>query len=56
MAAESNNSIIVAIVAIIAVFVVAYFGLMFFNDQTGTTGGGTAGIDVDLGTNGGEPN
>ena len=54
MAAESNNSIIIAIVAIIAVFVIAYFGLMFFNAQSATTGGTTAGIDVNLGTNGGD--
>ncbi|MBP9850796.1 MAG: hypothetical protein KBC47_03840 [Candidatus Peribacteraceae bacterium] len=54
MATESNNSIIVAIVAIIAVFVIAYFGLMLFNDQSATTGGTTAGIDVNLGTTGGD--
>jgi len=57
MATESNNSMMVAIVAIIAVFVIAYFGLMFFNKQTAeTTGGTTAGIDLNLGnTDGGNP-
>ena len=51
---DSNNSMIIAIVAILAVFVVVYLGLMFFNNQApGTAGGTTAGIDVNLGTNGG---
>ena len=53
MANESSNSMVVAIIAIIAVFAVAYFGLMFFNKEANTNGGTTAGIDVNVGTSGG---
>lgn len=56
MATDSNNSIIVAIVAIIAVFIIAYLGLMFFNNQNAdTTGGTTAGIDINLGNDDNNP-
>lgn len=53
MANESSNNMVVAIIAIVAVFAVAYFGLMFFNKEANTTGGTTAGIDVNVGTSGG---
>jgi len=56
MATESNNSILVAMVAIIAVFILAYVGLMFFNNQsTDTDGGTTAGIDINLGNTDNNP-
>lgn len=56
MATESNNSILVAMVAIIAVFILAYVGLMFFNNQPTQTGEGiTAGIDINLGNTDNNP-
>jgi flagellar basal body-associated protein FliL len=52
---EATNSLLVAIVAIIAVFAMAYVGMMFFTQQASKdTDGTTAGIDLSVGTNGGD--
>jgi hypothetical protein len=52
---DATSSIVVGIIAIVAVFAVAYFGLMYFNQNTDGDTGTTAGIDVDVGTSGGNP-
>ena len=52
---DSSSNIVVGIIAIVAVFVIAYFGLMLFNKQpVQTTDGTTAGVDINVGTNGGD--
>lgn len=50
---SGSMSAIVAVVAIIVIAFVAYVGIMMFRNNPNPDAGGTAGINVNLGTDGG---